>query len=368
MDQKTDQKMQRQVPWSPPDMGESEKKAAIEVINSGWITQGKITEALEKELAGKIGCKHCVVVNNGTSALITALLAHGIGPGDEVIVPALTFIATINSVIAVGAKPVLADSDIETFNTTPEIVKQRITEKTKAIMPVDVAGMPVDIDGFKKLAEENNLVLIEDAAEAIGAGYKGRNIGSFGHTSIFSFHMAKLCAGGEGGCISTDDDAFAEKCRMICNHGMKGRYEYLSFGLNFRITDIQSAIIREQLKKLDHYVKSRNGFADIYKKNLKNAVFQKIPSYVDAHPWMIFGVLVDKDKRDAIIKKLNENGIGTRICWPAPHKQGYHTGLFSGSYPNCEEISSRIINLPMGNALTVADIEYVCRIFNEANR
>jgi dTDP-4-amino-4,6-dideoxygalactose transaminase len=178
--------------------------------------------------------------------------------------------------------------------------------------------------------------------------------------------MAKLVAAVEGGCVLTNDDEIAEKIRMIRNHGMQGRYDYGMFGLNYRTTDVQSAIGFEQLKKLPKYLKKRNALVNIYKKQLGNkVVYQEIPDYVTMHPHMLFGVLVDPSKRDEIIKKLNENGVGTRICWPATHLQSYHSKLFKGSWPVTEKLSSSIINVPMGNALTMEDVEYVCEVFNK---
>jgi len=330
------------------------------------VTQGKETELFEKDICSYVGCKNAVVVNNGTSALITALLANGIGPGDEVIVPTFTFISSVNAIIAVGAKPVLVDSDLKTFNTTPEFMKKAMTKKTRAIMPVDVAGMPVDIGAFEEFAEENNLIIVEDAAEAIGAKYKNKKIGSFEHTAIFSFHMAKLVTTVEGGCIVTGDNEIAEKCSMVRNVGMRGRYDYKCFGLNLRITDIQSAIGRVQLKKIDSYLKLRNKLVKIYEEDLDMVDFQEIPDYVTLHPYMLFGVLVDKNKRDAIIKNLNQNNIGTRICWPPTHMQEYHKTIFKGRYPNAELLGSRIINLPMGNALTEDDVRYVTDVFKKS--
>lgn len=358
----------RNVPWSPPDIGEDEKEIAKKVIDSGWLTQGKETELFEKDICDYVGCKNAIVVNSGTSALITALLAHGIGPGDEVIVPTFTFISSVNAILAIGAKPVLVDSDLKTFNTTPEFMKKSVTEKTKAIMPVDVAGMPVDIDAFKEFAEKNNLIIVEDAAEAIGAKYKNKKIGSFEHTAILSFHMAKLVTTIEGGCIVTGDNKIAEKCSMIRNIGMQAKYDYKCFGLNLRITDVQSAIGRAQLKKIDKYLELRNKLAKVYKEGLGDSVdYQEIPDYVTLHPYMLFGVLVkNKNKRDAIIENLNQNNIGTRICWPPTHNQEYHSTIFKGSYPNAELLGSRIINLPMGNALTEEDVRYVVATFKKS--
>lgn len=358
------------VSWSPPSFEKEEKEAAIRVINSGWVTQGKETEKFENELCDYIGCKYTVVVNNGTSALITALLAHGIGKGDEVIVPSLTFIASVNSIIAVGAKPVLVDSDLNTWNTTPELVKEKITDKTKAILPVNVAGMPIDMDAFEKLAKENNLKLIEDSAESMGAQYKNKRIGSFNHTSIFSFHMAKSLSTVEGGCIVTNDRVLAEKYRAIRNHGMESsynyskpgiNYDYGQFGLNFRITDIQSAIGREQLKKLDKIIEHRGRLVRIYKEDLDGFFeFQSVPDYVSLHPYMFFGILVNEKKRDHLIKYLNENGIPTRVCWLPTHLQRYHKNIFvDENYPNAKRIGFKIITLPLGNMLTIGEVDYI---------
>jgi len=357
------------VPWSPPDIGPEEIAAAKKVIDSGWLTQGKITEQFEKEIEKKVGCRNAVVVNNGTSALVASLLAHGIGHGDEVIVPTYTFIATVNSVLAVGATPVLVDCDKTTFNTTPEMVLEKITPKTKAIMPVDVAGMPVDINGFADLARDQDILFIQDSAESLGAEYRGRKVGGFDNTSVFSFHMAKLSSTIEGGCVLTNDNMIADRVRMIRNHGMKGKYDYACFGLNFRTTDIQSAIGIEQLKKLDRYIHRRNKLAQIYEQELQGIVgFQQIPDYVTVHPRMLFGILVEKEKRDSIISALNAQGIGTRICWPPTHTQEYHKTLFAGSYPNAEEIGKSIINIPMGNDLNEEQVHHVVEKIKEVLR
>ncbi len=355
------------ISWSPPDLGVEEKEAAKRVIDSGWLTQGKETAELERELQEKIGVQHIIVVNNGTAALITALLAHGIGPEDEVIVPSFTFIASINSILAVGAKPILVDCDPKTFNITPQAAAKAITSRTKAILPVDVAGMPVDITAFEELAKERNLIIIEDAAEALGAQYQNKVIGSFNHTVIFSFHMAKLIStGGEGGCIATNDLAIAEKCRMIRNHGMSGRYDYREFGLNFRITDVQSAIGRIQLRKLNQYLEKRNKLAQIYHRELKGLVqFQEIPDYVTLHPYMIFNILVAEEQRDILAAKLNEQGIDTRICWPATNRQAYHKQLFHDYLPVSESLSKRIISLPMGNALSEEEVYQVVKVLKK---
>ena len=197
--------------WAEPCIEKEEYSRINDVLKSQWLTQGPITEKLEKNICKFVGSKYAIVTNSGTSSLICSLLAHGIGPGDEVIVPSFTFVATVNSVLAVGAKPVLVDCNPKTFNTEVSFVEKKVTKKTKAIIPVDVSGMPVDVNAFKTLAKEKNLILIQDSAESIGATYKNKKIGSFGHSTIFSFHMAKVVSGVEGGCIVTNDRNIAKK-------------------------------------------------------------------------------------------------------------------------------------------------------------
>jgi len=356
------------ISWAPPKIEKEEHDYAIKVIKSNWMTQGKITELLEKKLCQKLNAKHAIVTNNGTSSLICALLAHGIKPGDEVLVPSFTFVATVNSILAVGAKPVLVDSDPMTFNTDVKFLKQKISKKTRAVMPVDVSGMPVDIDKIKEFAERNNLILIEDAAEAIGAKYKKRNLGSFGHSTVFSFHMAKVISGIEGGCILTNNSQIAYKLRAIRSHGSVGQYNCKFFGLNFRISDIHSAIIIKQLKKLDKFLEHRQNLVKLYKEELSNFVtFQSIPSFVTLHPFMLFSILIKPKLRNKLNKFLNQKGIETRICWPPVHIQPFHSNLFRNQkLPNSEKIFSQIINLPMGNGLSEKDVLYVTTLLKKS--
>ena len=352
------------IQWAPPKIEKEEHDYAIKIIKSNWMTQGKITELLEKKLCQKFNAKYAVVTNSGTSSLICALLAHGIKPGDEVLVPSFTFVASVNSILSVGAKPVLIDCDPFTFNTDISFLKEKISKKTRAIMPVDVSGMPVDIDEIKRFADKNNLILIEDAAEAMGAKYKKRKIGSFGHSTIFSFHMAKIVSGIEGGCILTDDEQIAFKLKAVRSHGDVGQYNSKFFGLNFRISDIHSAIIIKQLEKLNKFLIHRQNLAKLYKEELANFVtFQKIPDFVTLHPFMLFGILTKPKFRNKLNNFLNQNGIETRICWPPIHKQRFHSKIFPKTkLIGSEEIYSKIINLPMGNGLTSKEVLKVCDI------
>ncbi len=360
------------IPWSRPDFGSEEKSAAIKIINSGWLTQGKETKSFETELANYLGVKHVVCINNGTSALIASLLANSIGPLDEVIAPTFTFIATINSIIAIGAKPVLADCDKETWCLTPAIVEKLITPKTKAVMPVAVAGMPVDIEGFRDLCKKYNLVLIEDSAEAFGAEYMGKKVGSFGHDSIFSFHMAKVITTVEGGCVATNDSDVAGKIRAIRNHGREELYQFKKqgtefhfdrFGLNLRASDVLSAIGRVQLSKIDRFLSHRKKLVDFYKSKLLGLYgFQAIPDYVTVHSNMFFGILCDGEKRDYINEKLYKAQVSTRI-WLPTHKQKWHRKYFGEiKLKNAEELSSRIIDIPLGNKITLKEASRVVEV------
>jgi perosamine synthetase len=360
-------KNHKKIFWSKPSIQKEEISAINKVAKSTWLTQGNVTEQLEKNLCKKFNVKNAVVTNSGTSSLICALLAHGIKPGDEVLVPSFTFISTVNSILSVGAKPVLVDSDPSTFNTETKFLKQKISKKTRAIMPVDVSGMPLDISEMTEFANKNNLILIEDAAEAIGAKYKNKKIGSFGHSTIFSFHMAKVVSGIEGGCILTDNSQIASKLRSIRSHGDVSQYNSKFFGLNFRISDIHSAVITEQLKKLDMFLEHRQNLAKLYKDELSNLVeFQSIPSFVTLHPFMLFAILVKPQIRNKLNKFLNQKNIETRICWPPVHKQKYHSTIFPKTkLIGSEEIFSKIINLPMGNGLTEEEALHIVKIIKK---
>ena len=365
------------IPWSEADFGRAEKAAAFRVIRSGWLTQGKETELFEKELARYLGVDYAVVTNSGTSALIASLLSHGIGPGDEVIVPTYTFIATVNSVLAIGAKPILADSHRDYFDITPDTCERLITKRTRAIMPVDVMGMPIDVVGFRKLCRKYKLALIEDGAQAIGAEYKGRKIGSWGHSTIFSFHMAKVVTAVEGGCVVTNNKSVADGVRMIRNHGRLEfyqprkhgtEYNFEGFGLNFRINDVLSAIGRVQLAKVNRALAHRKRLVAFYKKELANLFeFQKIPEYVTVHANMIFAILCPKGRRDYINQKLFDAGVQTRITWPCAHKQKWHRLYFGKvSLPSAEEISERILSIPIGNKISLDQASRVVKVLRQS--
>ena len=341
-----------------PHLGKEELKAVKRVFKSKWLGLGKEVFEFENQLKKFFNIKNVICVNSGTAAIHLALDAIGVSSNDEVIVPSLTFIASINSIISIGATPVLIDSDPKIWNTTPDLAREKITPKTKAIMPVDVGGMPIDIEGFEKLAKEEGVVLIEDAAAAPGGEYKGKKMGGFDHTSTFSFHIAKSLQTIEGGCVLTNSDEIGEKCKSIRNHGMSApysakinlHYDYVNYGLNFRITDIQSAIGLVQLSKVDKQVEHRNKLVRMYKEGLDGEFeFQTVPDYVTKHPYLFFGIMADADKRDSLAKCLVNNGADIRVCWLPAHLQAYHKSLFKGLFlSGAEEVGNRSIELPLG--------------------
>ena len=261
----------------------------------------------------------------------------------------------------------MVDSDPRTFNTNPNFIKRTLTPKTRAILPVDVSGMPIDIIAFRKFAEKHNLILIEDAAEGIGGQYNNKKIGSFGHSTIFSFHMAKVVTGIEGGCVVTDDKKIASMVRLARSHGDVGQYNSTIFGLNFRISDVHSAIALEQIKKMNRFLKHRQKIASLYKDELSSYEFQEIPDFVTLHPYMLFAMLVTPKKRNKLKEFLWKNGVDTRICWLPVHKQPYHSKLFNQNrLPESELIYSKIINLPMGNGLSEKDANHVVDLIKKA--
>jgi perosamine synthetase len=355
----------KKIPWSIPDISINEEEAVAQVMKSKWLGMGPKTKELEKNICDYTRARSCIVVNNGTSALITALIANGIGPGEKVLVPTYTFIATVNSVIAIGARPILVDCDPTTFNVSIESLVNTLNENpdSKCLIFVDVAGLPADIDQIREIAQKRNLVLIEDAAEAFGAEYEHKKIGSFDHTAIFSFHVAKQMTMVEGGAVVTGNLETAERCRLIRSHGEgKEKYIHIDIGLNFRPTDIQSALGITQLTKVEEYLSLRKKIADIYISNLENLVdFQRIPEYVTRHPWMLFMCLTkDNRERDALNKFINERGIDTRIPWPPAHIQPYHRSkLGPSNCPNAEKVYERVLSLPIGNAISEADAHIV---------
>ena len=349
-----------------PYIGEEEKKLVMEVLESGMLAQGPKVAALEEAFTEVCHVKHAIATTSGTTALHTALLAHDIGPGDEVITTPFTFIASANSILFTGATPVFVDIDPETFNIDPELIEDAISPNTKAILPVHLYGHVCDMDAIMDIAKRHNLIVIEDACQAVDAKFKGISAGSFG-TGTFSLYATKNVMSGEGGMITTGDDDIAEKCRLIRSHGMKVRYYHDMLGYNYRLSDLHAAIGLAQMQRLEAFKAARQYNAKYLNENINSVITPKVkPNY--EHVWHQYTIKVDGDRdRDAAVKQLNEAGIGTGIFYPVPvHQQGYMRDIV-GDYqlPVAERLAKEVISLPVHPQVSQEDLE---KIVAEVNK
>jgi perosamine synthetase len=336
------------IPISKPYIGEAEKAAVIEVLESGILAQGPRTAMFEECFAQMCGTKFAIAVSNGTAALHISLLANGIGPDDEVITTPFTFMATVNAILFVGAKPVFVDIEPDTFNLDLSQVDSAITPRTKAILPVHLYGHMCDMDKVKAIADQYNLKIIEDACQAVTATYKGKSAGSFG-TGAFSFYATKNLMCGEGGMITTNDDEIAEKCRLIRNHGMKRRYEHEMIGFNFRMTDLQAAIGLAQLERLPEFTELRRANAAYLNSKIESVITPQAKEGF-GHVWHQYTVRTNPGQdRDAALGILNDLGIGTGVYYPIPtHKQPYIKEMTGDiTLPVVEQMAKEVFSLPV---------------------
>jgi dTDP-4-amino-4,6-dideoxygalactose transaminase len=355
---------------APYEELKSEMDAAYQrVMKSGWFILGAEVEAFEREFAAYCEAKHCVGVSNGLEALHLILRAYGIGAGDEVIVPANTFIATWLGVSYAGATPVPVEPDPRSYNLDPANVEAVITSKTKAIMPVHLYGQPADMDPILEIAKRHNLKVIEDAAQAQGARYKGRVAGNIGDAAGFSFYPGKnLGALGDAGAVVTNDDAVAEQIRIFRNYGSRVKYHHDLKGFNSRLDEMQAAFLRAKLPYLKEWNIRRKKIADYYLKNLaglKDLKLPHVPEGIDP-VWHIF--VVQTQHRDDLQQYLKEKEVGTLIHYPvAPHlSQAYaEMGFKKCAFPISEEIASFELSLPMGPHLSLEQAEYVVKMIRE---
>ncbi len=349
-----------------PMMGEEEKQAVMEVLDSGIIAQGPKVKAFEEAFAEMCGVKYAVATSSGTTALHVALLANGIGAGDEVITSPFTFIASANSILFTGARPVFADIDPDTFNLDPNLIESRITAHTRAILPVHLFGLCCDMDAIQAIARKHDLVIVEDACQSHGAEYKGQRAGSFG-TGAFSLYATKNMTTGEGGMITTDDADLAEKCKVIRQHGMHRRYYHDELGYNFRMTDIQAALGLAQIKKLDQFNQARIKNAAYLSKNLKGVTVPCVPAGYK-HVFHQYTIRVEAGKREALLNHLQERGIGTGIFYPVPvHQQTFYKGElgYDESLPVAELAAQEVLSLPVHPGLSEEDLQAIVSAVNE---
>ena len=378
------------LPFAKPSIGEDAIASVADSLRSGWPAMGPKVIEFEKNFAQYVGATHAVSVNSATAGLHTALMALGIGAGDEVITTPMTFAATVNAILFVGAKPVLVDIDRKTLDIDPDKIEAKITPATKAIIPVHFAGMPCDMDRIEAIAERHGLAIVEDSAHALGASYKGKKIGidkGARRVSVFSFHPTKNITTGEGGMICTGDEEVADKAAVLRQNGMskgawnryaaKGDANYDIFfpGLKYQMADINAAIGISQLRELDKFNARRREIVAFYMKELagvRGIILPQPAPWEHVHSWHIFTPFIDIDtlgfSRNDFIAKMRERNIGTALHYQALHFFTCYskiTGLGRGSLPEAEYVSDRIVSLPLFPAMTDEDMHDVAAAVRE---
>ncbi|MBX3315010.1 MAG: DegT/DnrJ/EryC1/StrS family aminotransferase [Actinobacteria bacterium] len=341
-----------------PVTGEEEVEAMRDVLASGILTNGPATRRFEAAMAERHGTEFAVAVANGTVGLAAMYLAAGIGPGDEVIVPALTFIGTATAVSHVGATPVFADILPDTFTLDPADVARRITDRTRAVVPVHYAGQAADLAALRRLADDAGIALLEDAAQAHGATYRDRPVGSWGDSAMFSFTPTKNITTGEGAIITTNDEATAQRLRLLRNHGMSQQYHHEILGYNWRLTELQAAMGVVQLGRLDAILATKRANAVILGELLANlpGVVAPVAAEDRDHPYLIYTVLVDATRRDAVAAALDEARIEHRRYFPPIHHQPIYSHLPDPVLPVTEDVYDRAVSVPFHSRLSAADL------------
>ncbi len=360
------------IPIAEPNLNGNELKYVTDCIRTGWISSiGKYVSQFEEKFSDYCGVKHGIAVSNGTVALHLALVALGIGKGDEVLVPSMTFIATANAVKYTGAKPVFLDSEPRTWNIDPDKIEEKITSKTKAIIPVHLYGHPCDMGRIKEIADKYDLKIIEDAAEAHGAEYCGKKVGSMSDISCFSFYGNKILTTGEGGICLTNDDSLAEKISFLKDHGMSKevRYFHPVLGYNYRITNIQAAIGLAQLEQIEIMLEIKRRNAKLYNSLLKDIPGIQLPveeEWAKNVYWM-YSIIIKEEyglSRDELIRKLAKEGIDTRPFFRPLHTMPYLSDENS-ELPVAEMLSVQGLNLPSSTKLTEEQIRKIVNVIQE---
>ena len=361
--------MNCRIPVAKPDIGEEEIKNITEAVRTGWVSsKGPFIGQFEKGFSNYVGVKHAIAVSNGTVALHLALTALGIGRDDEVIVPSLTFIAAANAVTYTGATPIFVDSHPDYWCMNPEAIKGTLSDRTKAIMLVHLYGHPCEIDPILEIARDKNLYVIEDCAEAHGAEYEGRKVGSFGDVSCFSFYGNKIITTGEGGMCLTNNEELAEKMRILKDHGMnpKKRYWHDVVGFNYRMTNLQAAVGVAQLEKIERLVEKKREIAKTYRELLAgtDAIIHAPEMSWAKNAYWFYSILLNSKVRDKLIAHLDQEGIETRpFFYPIHTLPPYNRGL---KLPVAEQLSARGLNLPSGPKITDEEIRTVASSLKKA--
>ncbi|PGE57419.1 UDP-4-amino-4,6-dideoxy-N-acetyl-beta-L-altrosamine transaminase [Bacillus toyonensis] len=367
---------QNYLPYGQQQIDEYDIQAVVDVLKGDFLTTGPMVQQFEEAIAKYVGAKYAVSFSNGTAALHAACYAAGITEGDEVITTPMTFVASANCILYQGGQPVFADIDNETYNISPKSIEEMITNKTKAIIPVHFTGQPVELEAIQKIAKENNLIIIEDAAHALGATYKNKKIGSIGDMTMFSFHPVKHITTGEGGVITTNNPLFYEKLVQFRTHGIERNphkllenhgpwyYEMQFLGYNYRITDIQAALGISQLSKLDSFIKIRKKYVDIYNKEFSSLSEIIIPKQLPqtSSSWHLYIIRLNtkllKCNRKEVYEALQRENIGVNVHYIPVHLQPFYQklGFEKGVCPQAENVYEEIITLPLFPKMTEADV------------
>lgn len=366
---------ERNVPFCIPNFPEEDIPKILEKLKepllSGFLTQGPNVQEFEERWRRYIGTRHAIAVNSCTAALHIALECIGIGKGDEVIVPSNTFVSTANVVLFCSAKPIFAEIDPRTFNINPGDIENMITEKTKAIIPVHLAGQPCEMDQIMKIAKEHNLYVFEDAAHAHGSVYHGKKCGTFGIANSFSFYPTKVMAGAEGGIITTDNNEIAERARRLrnCGRGGMGPLEITDIGYNYRMNELQAILCLYQMDNLEMLLERRKKIADYYTEGLDEIEGIESPYKIDdvKCSYYTYIIKVNSD-RDKLRERLNHRGIGTSIMYHPVHLQPVYRKLFGykeGMLPITEKVSKRVMSLPIYPKMSDDDVDYVISALKE---
>jgi perosamine synthetase len=360
------------LPVAEPDLGPLEEKYVLDALRSGWVSSiGAYIQRFESQFAAFCGVKHAIAVSNGTVAIHLALVAAGVGPGDEVIVPALTFVATAAAVRHAGAEPVFVDSEPEIGTLDPKAVERALSSKTKAIIPVHLYGHPADMDPILEIARARSLVVIEDAAEAHGAKYKGRVVGSMGKMGTYSFYGNKILTTGEGGAVVTNDDTMAARLRFLKDHAMdpKRRYWHPEVGYNYRMTNLQAAMGCAQLERFAELTARRQRLVDLYRQAFAGGGVKINPSkpWAEPIPWLVCAIMpagTKRAERDALMASLKEQGVDSRpyfhlLSNMPPYVTCQRVGLHGEELAAAEDISRRGLNLPTVTTMKPSDVTRV---------
>lgn len=366
----------KKIPVCEPLLGKKELQNVEDCIKTGWISsKGKYIDEFEQKFSKFCGVKHGITTTSGTTAIHLALAALGIEPGDDVIIPDFTMIATANPIVHLGAKPVFVDSEMQTWNIDPKKIEEKINKNTKAIMVVHIYGHPCDMDPINEIAKKHSLYVIEDAAEAHGAEYKGRKTGSLSDVACFSFYANKIITTGEGGMVVTNNSEISEKCRLMKDLAFeKKRFWHRFAGYNFRMTNLQAAVGVGQMDSIEKSIETRRKNAKLYSSLLKNVKGITIPpeaSWAKNVYWM-YTIMVEDSfgiPRDELMASLSKNGIETRSTFYPMHVQPVFQKFGEGNdYPNSDKLGKCGINLPSGNTLKKEDVEYVVNCIKSSKK